>query len=78
MPAGGHPCPHCHGTGVAVDIDPLMVLAAIRAQVGELAFTISDLVEFCAVNEALEEALGALTVANCVASKQNSQTGARI
>jgi hypothetical protein len=43
------------------EIDPAKVLAAIHDRVGDLAFTVSELITHCVVDEELAEALGELT-----------------
>jgi hypothetical protein len=54
-------CPHCHGSGWVVAIDPAAVVQAIADRVGDRAFTVAELVEHCVEDLALAEALGDLT-----------------
>ena len=58
---GLHVCPHCRGTGWIIDIDPAVRVKAIAAAIGSAAFTTAGLIECCAIDEELGEALGDLT-----------------
>jgi hypothetical protein len=54
-------CPHCGGSGFVVAIDPATVVQAIADRVGNRAFTVAELIEYCKADPALAEALGYLT-----------------
>jgi hypothetical protein len=54
-------CPHCHGTGLLREIDPLAVVQAIADRIGGHPFTVAELIAYCVEDRALEEALGDLT-----------------